>query len=711
MMLNIDEIENKLKKQLSQDDTFLILQSICSLANTVKDDENNKIQQLLLRVLDRKDEFSHLAEVINDLVRHFGLYPYLDTDLLTAKDAIARELHKPALLNNENITELNDEGIVFHRLQAEVYQYLMNGENIILSAPTSFGKSALIDSLIESHKFNNIVIVVPTIALIDETRRRIFNLHSEHKIITHASQELQDRNIFILTQERVVEFPNLPIFDLFILDEFYKLDPKEDFDRSMTLNHAFYKLYKQSKQFYLLGPNIQNIPEGLPERFNCKFIKTDYSTVVTDLIRVNSKNDNYQDLIELCNKIKGSTLIFCSSPNKARRITQLLADNYSQQNVGLPEAAEWIAEKYHSEWTLVKGLKNGIGMHHGRIPRAIAHICVKGFNEEKLPLLVCTSTLIEGVNTKAKNIIIFDNKIARKKYDFFTFNNIRGRSGRMFQHFIGYVYLFNEPPQETLPIVDIPVFSQSQNIAESLLIQMDENDVTPESWQRVKKYQEQDVLNFDILKSNSGVNPDIQLKLARYLFEHPDMTKELSWNSYPEYNQLKVLSEIIMKYLIQKTQFYGISSGRQLAFKINQLRNYSIEKIIEAEINNNQQPKNPDDAVEDTLNFLRQWAQFHFPRLAMAVCRIQNAIADRLSIEKADYSFFCGQVENLFLDPALVALDEYGLPLALAQKLEDKLSSEGSLDIAIKNLSALNIQDLELSLFEKEILDDVIKSI
>ena len=30
--------------------------------------------------------------------------------------------------------------------------------------------------------------------------------------------------------------------------------------------------------------------------------------------------------------------------------------------------------------------------------------------------MVCTSTLIEGVNTKAKNVIVYDNKIAKKKF-------------------------------------------------------------------------------------------------------------------------------------------------------------------------------------------------------------------------------------------------------------------------------------------------------
>ncbi|MEB3504163.1 hypothetical protein ROV62_09415 [Pasteurella multocida] len=271
--------------------------------------------------------------------------------------------------------------------------------------------------------------------------------------------------------------------------------------------------------------------------------------------------------------------------------------------------------------------------------------------------------------------------------------------------------MFNEPPQETLPIVDIPVFSQDENTNESLLIQLDAEDINSESWERVKKYHEQDIISLDVLRSNSGIEPNIQLNLANHLLNNPNILSEISWNNYPEYQQLLALCSLIWDFLIEGNQFYDIKSGKQLAFKINQLRNCSIEEIIEAEINNTRYPKTPDDAVENTLNFVRQWAQFYFPRFAMAVCRIQNAIADKLGIEKADYSFFCGQVENLFLDPALVALDEYGMPLALAQKLEEKIDSKGSLDLAIKNLSTLNIEDLQLSYFEKEILGDVIKSI
>ena len=155
MILTKNEVEIKLKdsREINPDDAFLVLQSMCFLAN--KDPKDNEIQQLLIRVLDRREEFSPFIEVVNGLIRHFGLYPYLDTNTITVKDAIAREIHRPSLLaNDDNNQNIEDEGFVFHRVQAEVFQYLMDGENIILSAPTSFGKSALIDSLIESKKFD-----------------------------------------------------------------------------------------------------------------------------------------------------------------------------------------------------------------------------------------------------------------------------------------------------------------------------------------------------------------------------------------------------------------------------------------------------------------------------------------------------------------------------------------------------------------------------
>jgi hypothetical protein len=83
----------------------------------------------------------------------------------------------------------------------------------------------------------------------------------------------------VLTQERVIERADLNDLDLFIIDEFYKLDPSGGgADRAAILNHAFYKLLKTAKQFYLLGPNIRTVPADFQDRFEARLIVSDFVT-------------------------------------------------------------------------------------------------------------------------------------------------------------------------------------------------------------------------------------------------------------------------------------------------------------------------------------------------------------------------------------------------------------------------------------------------
>jgi replicative superfamily II helicase len=131
---------------------------------------------------------------------------------------------------------------VFHSEQAVVYERLLSGENVVLSAPTSFGKSLVIDALLAARDFRNAAVVVPTIALMDECRRRLARLGDRYKIITHGTQRLTDRNLFVMTQERLLEIDRLPPLDFFAIDEFYKLDPDHSDERSNQLNILFHRL-------------------------------------------------------------------------------------------------------------------------------------------------------------------------------------------------------------------------------------------------------------------------------------------------------------------------------------------------------------------------------------------------------------------------------------------------------------------------------------
>jgi hypothetical protein len=69
-----------------------------------------------------------------------------------------------------------------------------------------------------------------------------------------------------------------------------------------------------------------------------------------------------------------------------------------------------------------------------------------------------------------------------------------------------------------------------------------------------------------------------------------------------------------------------------------------------------------------------------------------------------DYTFYASKIENFFLDPAIVALDEYGIPIQLGRKLESYLSPDGNLDLALQNLATLDASSLDLSSFEHELL-------
>ena len=127
-----------------------------------------------------------------------------------------------------------------------------------MSAPTSFGKSFVIDSFISIKRPANVVILVPTIALADETRRRLHRKFAgEYKIITTAEQSLSEKNIFIFPQERALRYAQvIERVDILIVDEFYKASKDFDQERSPSLIKAILTLSQIAEQRYVLAPNI-----------------------------------------------------------------------------------------------------------------------------------------------------------------------------------------------------------------------------------------------------------------------------------------------------------------------------------------------------------------------------------------------------------------------------------------------------------------------
>ena len=180
--------------------------------------------------------------------------------------------------------------------QKEVIDKFMSLEQkrILVSAPTSFGKTFLLREIIflNRERYRNILLLFPTIALLNENtesvNQLIQELKLEYKIINNVYSGIEDteKHIFILTPERALKLladnANLSI-DFFFFDEVYKID--EDFDRNEDSNEkeveedvkqdngnrakafriVLYLLAKSVKEYYLAGPylNLNQVKKGM----------------------------------------------------------------------------------------------------------------------------------------------------------------------------------------------------------------------------------------------------------------------------------------------------------------------------------------------------------------------------------------------------------------------------------------------------------------
>src|SRR5207248_808244 len=119
-------------------------------------------------------------------------------------------------------------------------------------------------------------------------------------IVTQLTQEPAGQNIFVFTGERVNAYEQLPPIDFFIIDEFYKIGAlSEDETRAVALNQAFYRLHKGGGQFYMLDPNIRQVPAGLEDKFRFFFYSTQFATVVSEIIPVFDWEDEIERLVHL----------------------------------------------------------------------------------------------------------------------------------------------------------------------------------------------------------------------------------------------------------------------------------------------------------------------------------------------------------------------------------------------------------------------------
>lgn len=694
----IEDIENsEILNKHSYEYSFQLAADCAKLLSSNDAEQIAYARRVVIHVLDHWQQMpAETYPIWADIIEAVGFYPYIEKN----KDTIAMQAFADAVRQKGFLSE-NLHNVYMHSEQRKLADYLLSGKNIVASAPTSFGKSLLIEEVVASLKYKNIVIIQPTLALLDETRLKLKRYSDRYKIIVRTTQPASSDkgNLFLLTAERVLEYEGFPNIDFLVIDEFYKLSLRRKDDRASALNNAFLKILNQYRaKFYFLGPNIDDITPGFASRYDALFYKSNYSLVDCNVIDLSTRfNQQLRSraldaeklpvLFSLLDSLEDEqTLIYCSSPARARRFARKywlhLGECETSKKYTLP-LVEWIEKNVSSDWSLVKSLRFGVAVHDGSLQKHIGASIIKYFNEGNMRCIFCTSTIIEGVNTSAKNVIIFDGDKGDKSIDFFDYSNIKGRSGRLMEHYVGKIISLTTIPQKESIIIDIPFYEQDkETLTDEILVNIEPEDVKP---QVTDQYNKLNSIEPDLLKiiKRNGIDINSQLNIF-YALERDVLTDQypnIAWSQNPSKMKLEYILSLAENNTFNFNDKHGVFSVKQLVYFIDLYRqnksiNHLANKIYKEQcgaaktcLDADRKQAYLDNAIEIAFHVYRHWFQYSVPKALRVIDSIQRYVCEKHGRAAGSYSYFAQQLENDFVRENLSILVEYGIPSDTVRKL------------------------------------------
>ncbi len=607
----------------------------------------------------------------------------------------------------EHTIIINDKIFLLNRFQKEVYSAYKHNETISISAPTSAGKSyilctLLLEELTEGNK--NIVYVVPTRALISQVETDLrallkqYNLESQTNVTTVPPQDdvdIEKSNIFVFTQERLHWFlygnSNVQV-DILIVDEAHKI---EDGNRGILLQQKIEDVVKTNPRIkvFFSSPFTSN-PEILLENVinnskKCK-VNTQFVAVNQNLLYVTQVPRKIKEWqIQLCtieknillgyvimadrptserHKVvhiayqtlnRGGCLIYSNGAADAENTASLLFNLLPEHNVDaeVEELIELVKKTIHAQYVLARVLSKGIAFHYGNMPLLIRSEIERLFSVGKIEYLICTSTLLEGVNLPAKSIII--RKPSRGKGNPLNQNdfwNLAGRAGRLGKEYSGNIFCIepskwdiqpepNKTKQEIKRALNI-VESKGDELLDYIrrgaprrealdrpdldaafgyfyiryVLEKEKALSTPfydRLLQELQVVQSQVTLPSSIVKKNPGISPLAQQSLYDYFTEHIDVIDTLipvypnDSNAFEEYKSLvEIIGQTISYYPQQLNASRAIllinwMSGRPLSYLIRKSYDSYMRKHY---------PKNLSEVIREVMDNVESFVRYQFAK-------------------------------------------------------------------------------------------------
>ncbi len=441
--------------------------------------------------VERKDS---AALLLDTLANHPAMQLAVSRELL--KPALRERLPLSARIEwtRRSISDsivLGDRTLRVNRFQKRFWQAAREHDWLSVSAPTSSGKSFIVSqwvtNLLAQQESALVVYLVPTRALISQVERDIRVALSRDGIAdgevistpVRSYIKAGSRTVLVFTQERLhilmASDPELKI-DALIVDEAHKIG---DRTRGVLLQQVIEGIvaYNPELKVIFASPMSSN-PETLISDLQVDkkggSLSSDDVMVSQNLIWVSQQpRDPLKWNAQLCLsdktvdlgtfKLPASPLppskrlpfvaaaiggksygnvIYVNGAADAEKAATQLYDLFEdvESSKDLDDLIALSAQVVHPEFLLQKVLRRGIAFHYGNLPLLLREGIERLFSTGVIKFLICTSTLVEGVNMSCRNIFIRGPR--RGKLHPMTqedFWNLAGRAGRWGKEFQGNI--------------------------------------------------------------------------------------------------------------------------------------------------------------------------------------------------------------------------------------------------------------------------------
>lgn len=374
------------------------------------------------------------------------------------------------------------------------------------SAPTASGKTFLVlQWLVDQLYTKNTQVAVylaPTRALVSEIETNLRVLLEDIEQIDVSSLPLRDkyeaaraggpRIVLVFTQERLHLLANILAdkfsVDLLIVDEAHKIG---DNQRGVILQDAIERLTRANPKLkaVFISPATQNPEELLadaPNGVKKVAVDTDATTVLQNLIvarqvprksklwALNLRQHGLElplGTLQLASTPaglkkrlafiaaavgeRGGTLVYANGAGEAEEVAELISQllpDLDCVDVELSQLAELARKGVHQDFRLAPLVELGVAFHYGNMPALLRLEIERLFRIGKLRVLVCTSTLIEGVNLSCRTIVVRGPRKGKghpmEPHDFW---NLAGRAGRWGDEFQGNIICIDPENTDAWP--------------------------------------------------------------------------------------------------------------------------------------------------------------------------------------------------------------------------------------------------------------------